>query len=191
MDFPSFYSNEFKKFRVEFYSKKFLIQKVNIQNHKTLSFIVKMVLTLSHGQASVERQFLVNHQVLDNNMQMMRIVVLKYVINHVETNQPTSHSINISKNLLFSVKSVFSRYRIYLEEEKEKKANTEVENQKAIKSNDMTKLKDQCDSIKRAITMAEQDVNECVLLAESRKNSAYVVRSNTLKKKCDESNKKS
>ena len=122
---------------------------------------------------------------------MMRIVVLKYVINHVETNQPTSHSINISKNILFSVKSVFSRYRIYLEEEKEKKANTEVENQKAIKSNDMTKLKDQCDAIKRAITMMEQDVNECVLLAESRKNSAYVVRSNTLKKKCDESNKKS
>ena len=35
----------------------FFFQKVNIQNYKTLSFVVKLVLTLSHGQASVERQF--------------------------------------------------------------------------------------------------------------------------------------
>ena len=82
MDFTSFCSSEFKKFRVEFEEFKeesdrlgnFFFQKVNIQNYKTLSFVVKLVLTLSHSQASVERQFSVNNQVLDNNMQMMSIV---------------------------------------------------------------------------------------------------------------------
>ena len=45
----------------------------------------------------------------------------------------------------------------------------------------MAKLKDQCDRIKRAITMMEQDVNECMLLAEYENDSAYVVRSSALK----------
>ena len=64
MDFTSFCSNEFKKFRVEFEEFKeesdrldnFFYQKVKIQNYKTLSFVVKFVLTLSYGQASEESQ---------------------------------------------------------------------------------------------------------------------------------------
>ena len=35
--------------------------------------------------------------------------------------------------------------------------------------------------------MMEQDVSECMLLAESKKYLAYVVKSNALKKKGDES----
>ena len=63
MDFTSFYSNEFKKFRMEFEefkeesdrSDNFFFQKVNFQNYETLSFVVKLVFTLSHGQVYVER----------------------------------------------------------------------------------------------------------------------------------------
>ena len=33
----------------------FFFQKVNIQNYETLSFFVKLVITLSHGQVYVER----------------------------------------------------------------------------------------------------------------------------------------
>ena len=53
---------------------------------------------------------------------------------------------------LFSVKSASFRYRIYIEEKKEKQANTEAANETAIISNDMAKLKDQRDAIKRTIT---------------------------------------
>ena len=53
----------------------------------------------------------------------------------------------------------------------------------------MAKLKDQCNAIKRAITMMEQDVSECVLLDESKKDLAYLVKSNALKEKCDKSKK--
>ena len=54
----------------------------------------------------------------------------------------------------------------------------------------MAHLKDRCDAIKRAITMVEQDVSECMLLAESKKDLTYVVKNNALKRKCDESRKK-
>ena len=53
----------------------------------------------------------------------------------------------------------------------------------------MAKLKDQCNAIRRAITMMEQDVSECVLLDESKKDLAYLVKSNALKGKCDEGKK--
>ena len=135
------------------------------------------------------REFSVNNQVLDNNMQMMTIVVRKHIINHIKANQLTPDSIDISRDLLLFVKGSSTRYRIYLEEESEKKADIEVENQKAIISNDTAKLKDQCDAIKRAITMMDQDLGECMLLAESKKDLAYVVKSSALKRKCDESKK--
>ena len=35
--------------------------------------------------------------------------------------------------------------------------------------------------------MKEQDMSECLLLPESKKDLAYVVKSNALKRKCDES----
>ena len=124
MDFTSFCSNEFKKFRLEFEGFKeehdrldnFFSQKVNIQNYKTLSFVIKSVLTLTHGQASVEGRFSVSNQLLDNNMQMMSIVARKHIISHMKANQLTPHSIDISKDLLLSVKGASTRYRIYLEE---------------------------------------------------------------------------
>ena len=88
MVFTSFCSNEFKKFRVEFKEFKeesdrldnFFFQKINIQNCKTFSFVVKLVLTLIHGQASFKIQFFVNNQVVDNNMQMMSTVARKHIL---------------------------------------------------------------------------------------------------------------
>ena len=95
-----------------------------------------MVLTFSHGQASFDIHFSVNNQVLDNNMQMMSIVVQKHTVNHMKAIRLTTHSIDISKDILMSVKGFSTRYRIYLEEEEEKKADIEAENQKTIISND-------------------------------------------------------
>ena len=63
---------------------------------------------------------------------MMSIVACKDIINHMKANQLTPHSIDITKDLLLSVKGASTRYRIYLEEESEKKADIEAENQKAI-----------------------------------------------------------
>ena len=83
----------------------------------------------------------------------------------------------------------YEYWKIYLEEESKKKAEIETEIKNTIIPNDMEKLKDQCDAITRTITMMEQDVSEFILLDESKKNLAYVMKSNALKGKCDESKK--
>ena len=48
------------------------------------------------------------------------------------------------------------------------KDGNEADNQKAI-SSDITKLTDQCIAVKRAITIIDEDVNECMLHAEFKK----------------------
>ena len=134
---------EFEEFMEESdWLDNFFFQEVNIKNYENLSFVVKLVLTLSHGQASVE-------------------------IIHAN----------------------YEYWKIYLEEEIKKKAEIETEINNTIIPNDMEKLKDQCDAIKRTITMMEQDVSEFMLLDESKKDLAYVMKSNALKAKCDESKK--
>ena len=62
---------EFEEFMEESdWLDNFFFQKVNIKNYENLIFVVKLVLTLSHGQASVERWFSVNSQVLDNTCKL-------------------------------------------------------------------------------------------------------------------------
>ena len=61
----------------------------------------------------------------------MSIVMWKHLINHMKANQLTPHSIDIRKYPLLFVKRASTIYRIYLEEESKKKADIEVENQKA------------------------------------------------------------
>ena len=102
IDFTSFCSNEFKKFRVEF--EEFKEESDRLHN----SFF-------QDGQASAVRQFSVYNQVLDNNKQIISLVARKHIINHMKVNQLTPHSIIISKDLLLSVKGTSTRYRIYLE----------------------------------------------------------------------------
>ena len=118
---------------------------------------------------------------------MMSIVARKQIINHMKVNQLTPYSIDISKDLLLSVKVASTRYRIYLEKQSKKKTDIEAENHKAIISNVIVKLKDQCDVIKRAITMTEKDVRECMFLAESIKRFSISCKCNALKRKFDES----
>ena len=62
----------------------------------------------------------------------MSIMVQTQLINHMKVNQLTPHSIDISKDLLLSVKGPSTRYRIYLEEETKKKGDSEAENHTAI-----------------------------------------------------------
>ena len=47
---------------------EFLFQKIDVGNFKILLFIIKIIFTLSHCQASGERQFIINNIVLDYNV---------------------------------------------------------------------------------------------------------------------------
>ena len=47
---------------------EFYFEKIGIQKYGELSFVIGLILTLSHGQASVERGFSINNAILEINM---------------------------------------------------------------------------------------------------------------------------
>ena len=71
-NFPAFNKKEHRL-------DEFFFSAVKVQNHKNLAFILKIVLTLSHGQAAVQRGFSVSKAALDVNMQENSLIARKLI----------------------------------------------------------------------------------------------------------------
>ena len=76
LEFNNFYDNNFIMLRSVFEDfnevtdclDNFRFEKAKISHFKILAFVVKLVLTLFHGQASVEWKFSISHIVHNNNV---------------------------------------------------------------------------------------------------------------------------
>ena len=64
----------------------FYFHKMNIENYEELAFVVKLVLTLSHGQASIDRNFSVGKNCEITNMEPESIIGRKFVKDHMLSN---------------------------------------------------------------------------------------------------------
>ena len=89
----------------------FWFEKAKISHFKTLAFVVKLVLTLFHGQASVEREFSISSIVHNNNMKEHTIMAKKYIIDHMNSHKLKPHTIEVNKDLFKSVKSARSKLK--------------------------------------------------------------------------------
>ena len=201
LEFTSFIDNELKKHKakVEEFNENhdrldyFYFNQVSANNYADLSFdlsfVIKVVLTLSYSQASTERQFSVNNTALDNNMKEESIVTRKHIIDHFGSKKLKKlmpYSIEINKDLYSSVKGASARYREHLEQKKSETVTSQKVKENENISNDMLKLKKQCDVIKQTKDIMEKDTGESMRLAESEQDQLYMIKSNALKRKCDE-----
>ena len=78
----------------------FYFHELGIQKYKELVYIVKIILTLSHGQVAVERGFSVRRQnemsILNVNMSAESIVSKKIVRYHMISHSVKLHNFQIS-----------------------------------------------------------------------------------------------
>ena len=87
--------------------------------YESLWKVCKIVLTLSHGQAAVERSFSVNKQLFVDNLQETSLVGQKIVYDFLTYGQTAElHEFQIPNGLLLSCRSAHSRYVASLEEKK-------------------------------------------------------------------------
>ena len=96
------------------------------------------------------------------------------------------HTIEINKDLLKSVKSAQSKWELAREEKKEHQKKTDLENQKILISKKIEQFKEECDSLKKAISIMESEFVKCIKQAELENNMALVIKVNGLKKKSEE-----
>ena len=80
----------------------FFFKLVGVEKCKDLPFLLKIVLTLSRGQAAVERSFSLENALLNYNMSEDSIKAKKVVKDHMP-NDLEPHTIHISNQLIQSI----------------------------------------------------------------------------------------
>lgn len=151
-----------------------------------LSSILKLVFTLSHGQASVERGFSVNNIVLKTNMKPESITARKIIIDHMRSKELQPHTLPINRKLLRSVNLSRQRYSEYLRNQKKDAKENEANQQLALVASD---LKNELARKKSLVDMCEvldREFVELVNKAEKKNDMSLLVKGNALKRKSEE-----
>ena len=86
-----------------------------------MAFVIKTILTLSHGQAAVERSFSINKSVVDVNMKEESIVARKTIKDHMLSNDIQPDMVEVSNKIINFYCSARQKYEIHKERGAEKK----------------------------------------------------------------------
>lgn len=104
------------------------------EEFKDLWTVVRIVMTLSHGNASPESGFSINKDILVENMQETSLVALRTIYDAVKS-QGGPLSEKVTPEMLQHVKMSRSRYHLALEEKKTEEAKgdkAEIERKRAL-----------------------------------------------------------
>ena len=148
-----------------------------------------MILTLSHGQASVERGFSLNNSILKTNISAESIISRRIVKDHILSHQVQPHTIEINNPMIVAYKSARLKYTIHMEEEKKEKEKTATENQAMHLNNDINKIQQKCTQLKKAMGMMQEECFQCFQMAEEKSDLSYAIKGNGLKRSHEQSQK--
>ena len=110
--------------------------------HPELKKLIKLILTLSHGLASIERGFNVNKFIDHVNMEENPFISRrKLIIDHMKQKGLQTDTIIMKNGLIKSVKAARKRYDIYFEERISKKIEGQKSKQKQILQCETDQLK--------------------------------------------------
>ena len=110
--------------------------------HPELKKLIKLILTLSHGLASIERGFNVNKFIDHVNMEENPFISRrKLIIDHMKQKGLQTEIIIMKNGLSKSVKAARKRYDIYFEERRSEKIEGQKSKQKQILQCETDQLK--------------------------------------------------
>ena len=91
------------------------------------------MLTLSHGQASVERGFSVNENLVVENLKESSPIAQRIIYDNMKSKELNPETTDITKHLVVGVRSAKQKYTAHLEEQrKTKKLSDKEKRQKAL-----------------------------------------------------------
>ncbi|KAJ8385632.1 hypothetical protein AAFF_G00184290, partial [Aldrovandia affinis] len=146
------------------------------------------LLLLSHGQATVERGFSINKEVetcniLEKSVEALRLICDKVCVCGGVLKVP------LTKELMASVASARSQYRIYLEDERKKKPSaTQGLKRKAVQE-EMEDLKTKRLVLTEVCHSLQRDADQLAEQAEGKSGSLMaqlITKSNSLRRRCKE-----
>ena len=165
---------------------EFYFSKIGVEKFPDFCLVIKLVLTLSHGQASVERGFSVNENLMVENLKESYLVAQRIIYDYMKSKELNPETIDITKHLVVGVRSAKQKYTAHLEEQKKaKKLSDKEKRQKALQDHidevlqKKRALEKMCDSL-------QVDFENLVSEAKTKNDMTYVVKANALKRKVNE-----
>ena len=159
---------------------------LGIQKYKNLSYVIKIILTLSHGQAAVEWGFSVNKSIIRVNMKEESIVAKKIIRDYMIANSLKPHTVEISNKLILSCSTARQKYRQHNNETKKQEEKKKKESEKQLLTNEIIAYQKESDRLKETCEGLDKDFVRLVKEGEKKKDFDYIYRATALKRKCDE-----
>ena len=122
-----------------------------------MSFVLRLILTISHGQSAVERNSSLKNNLEQDNQSDVTIVARRICKDYLVANNVKPSDIVIDKNMILAVKSARMKYAQYLEQvdAERKKSVEETQEQIAAK-----KKKEELEEVEREIHLFTVGIKE-------------------------------
>ena len=108
------------------------ILRKQISRFKEVASLLKVILTLSIGQAVVERGFNINNSLSIVNISEKSLVCKKLLKDHLLSNQQEAHTPPITNQLIRSVATARQKYKKSLEQERKRKKEDDLTKEKKV-----------------------------------------------------------
>ena len=162
---------------------KFYFDVICIKKYKEVYFVV---LTLNHGQAMVERGLSNSNNLVKANMNPGIVIVKPLVKDHMLFHQLKPYTIKITSSMIKAFRGAHIKYKLHLEEEKEKQTLNDSDQEMLHLSGDIENLQTKVRQIEKAVTMMDEEAFEFMRLAEEESDLSCVIEGNCLKHKSEE-----
>ena len=166
---------------------EFYFDIVKVPIFKELSSLLKIILSLSHGQADFERGFSLNSGFLLDNIADKSIVSKRLIKDYLLSSKRQPHTVDIGKEFRSSCSKARSRYHDYLNQMRTRKAREPKETAKKILNQEMKELQEKVTILQKSKANQEKKSVSIVKAAENRRDIQVMVSEvNALKRKSEE-----
>ncbi|CAH0563016.1 unnamed protein product [Brassicogethes aeneus] len=173
--------NKIMQQRLDIFYSNFLQNK---NEYVDLWDIIKIILTLSHGQASVERGFSVNKEITVENLSEKALQASRLVYDEYKNKDISK--LNFEKELLSHVRSSRMRYQNYLDDEKTKKTEDEKTKKRTKVLEEVNELKKKKIKLEKTVETLNKDADELARNAEKKSDFTLLAKSNAFRNKSKE-----
>ena len=156
---------------------------LHIDNYEELASILKIFLTISHRQASVERGFSLNKAILKDNIEQTFVIFSRLIKNRLIMRNVKPHTIEISNQLILDVKLSRMKYESYLEEKKKSNKLKEKNKQMNIIQNEEKDLQGEKEQLLSTTNFPDEEFLTLVEKVDKEPNLLLISKATAMKRK--------
>lgn len=170
--------------RVDTFLMKFAANK-----YASLFRVFKILLTLSHGQASIERGYSVNKELLVENLSERSIVAQRIICDSYASSDSSVMDIEVTPDLRRHTTSARMRYSNYLEEKSKSEINVSQRNKRKVVEAELVDAEKKKKKLEHSVLCLETEASSLAVSAEAKHDFNLLSKSNALRQKASEHGK--